>query len=114
MFDAGNMVKGIKRKVRQLLKMDEVDCKVIGGKPVKNITYVEAEKPKHRTLQKRQKSFVVTLPKQWVLKSIAKEFRDAKEAVDQSVIIVRQWRDPYTGKFKGIFIEVEKKDHAGT
>jgi hypothetical protein len=96
-------MKKIKNRIRQILKIysdGEVDCQVIGNKRVKTITYVESAKPKRRILQKRQGSFVVTVPKSWIQRKINTE------------VIIRQWRDPETGKFKGIIAEIAEKEES--
>jgi hypothetical protein len=108
MLGVTGKMKGIKKRVRQILKMDEreTDCQVIGNKPVKTITYVEGAKPKHRRLQKRQQSFVVTVPKSWIQRKIV----DHWKGLDKTEVIIRQWRDPETGKFKGVIVEIAEKE----
>jgi hypothetical protein len=108
MLGVAGKMKGIKKRVRQILKMDEgeTDCQVIGNKPVKTITYVEGAKPKRRILQKRQQSFVVTVPKSWVKRKIV----DPWKGLDKTEVIIRQWRDPETGKFKGVIVEMAEKE----
>ena len=106
MLGVAGKMKGIRKRVRQILKMDpELDCQVIGNKPVKIITYVEGAKPKRRTLQKRQQSFVVTVPKSWIKRKIV----DPWTGLDKTEVIIRQWRDPETGKFKGVIVEIAEK-----
>jgi hypothetical protein len=103
MLGVAGKMKGIKKRVRQILKMDseeETECQVIGNKPVKTMTYVEGAKPKRRILQKRQGSFVVTVPKSWIQRKLRTE------------VIIRQWRDPKTGKFKGIIAEIAEKEES--
>jgi hypothetical protein len=84
----------------------EIDCHVIGNKPVKTISYVEGAKPKRRILQKRQDSFVVTVPKSWIQRKIV----DPWKGLDKTEVIIRQWRDPETGKFKGVIVEIAEKE----
>jgi hypothetical protein len=110
MLGVSGKMKGIKKRVRQILKMDEEkpDCQFIGNKPVKTITYVEGAKPKRRRLQKRQDSFVVTVPKSWIQRKIV----DPWKGLDKTEVIIRQWRDPETGKFKGVIVEMAEKEES--
>jgi hypothetical protein len=107
---AGKIVKEITNKIKRFLKMrgesPEVDCQTIGSKPVRTITYVEGAKPKRRTLQNRQESFVVTLPKSWIRRKIVGPWK----GLDKTEVIIRQWRDPETGKFKGVIVEIAEKE----
>lgn len=107
MLGVAEKMKGLKKRVRNILKMkSEVDCQVIGNKPVKTMTYVEGAKPKRRVLQKRQGSFVVTVPKSWIQRKVVNPWK----GLDKTEVIIRQWRDPETGKFKGIIVKIAEKE----
>jgi hypothetical protein len=111
MLGVAGKMKGIKNRVRQIFKMDpdeEADCQVIGNKPVKTMAYVEGAKPKRRILQKRQDSFVVTVPKSWIKRKIV----DPWKGLDKTEVIIRQWRDPENGKFKGVIVEIAEKEES--
>jgi hypothetical protein len=111
MLGVAEKMKKITKRVRQILKVysdGEVDCQVIGNKRVKNLSYIEGAKPKRRTLQKRQDSFVVTVPKSWVQRKIVGPWK----GLDKTEVIIRQWRDPETGKFKGVIVEIAEKEES--
>lgn len=111
MLGVAGKMKKIKKRVKQILKIYSdggVDCEVIGNKRVKTMTYVEGAKPKRRRLQKRQGSFVVTVPKSWIQRKIV----DPLKGLDKTEVIIRQWRDPETGKFKGIIAEIAEKEES--
>lgn len=108
MLGVAGKMRGIRKKVRHILKIDseDADCQVIGKNRKKTMTYVEGAKPKRRTLQKRQDSFVVTVPKSWIQRKIVEPCKD----LDKTEVIIRQWRDPETGKFKGVIVEIAEKE----